>query len=199
MKETLNQLLIAFKLFIVLTILLGFLYPMLVTLIAQVVFPWKANGSILLSENKKIGSALIGQYFKEEKYFWGRPSATARFPYDAENSSGSNLALSNLKEISLIKERVENLKRSNHENVKRAIPIDLVTASGSGLDPEISLASAYYQIPRIARVRSMAPKEVEEIVQHLSRGKSAFSLGPPRVNVLQLNLNLDHITVRKAS
>lgn len=198
MKDTLKQLLIAFKLLVVLTILLGFLYPMLVTLIAQVIFPWQANGSIVIAENKKIGSILIGQYFNEEKYFSGRPSATVRFPYDAENSSGSNLALSNLKNFTLIKERVDNFHRSTPENAAKPIPIDLVTASASGLDPEISLAAAYYQIPRIARVRNIAPKDVEAIVQHFSRGKSAILLGPPRVNVLQLNLSLDQLNLRKA-
>jgi K+-transporting ATPase ATPase C chain len=193
-----EQFKIALRFLFILTIITGIIYPAIVTLIAQGIFPWRANGSIIALHGKKIGSHLIGQYSADEKYFWSRPSATTRYPYDAENSSGSNLALSNPRFITAVKERVEKLHRADPQQ-SLLIPSDLVTASASGLDPNISFAAALYQVPRIARVRQITEKEVNNLVHHCAHQRALCLLGEPRVNVLELNLALDHLQTDKVA
>lgn len=181
----------AFILFIILTVLTGVVYPLMVTGFAQLLFPDKANGSLIRSGSGRVtGSVLIGQPFSGPEHFWGRPSATGPFPYNAGASSGSNLGPTNPALQDAVKARVEALKAADHGN-KGAVPIDLVTASGSGLDPHISPAAAAYQIPRIAKARNMAPAKLAELVQAHTEGRQWGVLGEPRVNVLALNLALD--------
>lgn len=193
-----EQFKMAIRFILILTVITGLIYPAIVTVIAQGIFPWKANGSIIALQGKKIGSHLIGQYSADDKYFWSRPSATTRYPYDAENSSGSNLALSNPSFIPTIKERVEKLHRADPQQ-NLLIPIDLVTASASGLDPNISFTAALYQVPRIARVRQITEKEVSNFVHHCVHKRALCLLGEPRVNVLELNLALDHLQTEKVA
>src|SRR5579872_192276 len=155
---------IAFSLVITLTILTGIIYPLIVTEIAQVFFPWKANGSLLLDNKKIIGSKLIGQSFSDKKYFWGRPSATANYPYNAADSSGSNTAIANPDYIKILKTRISNLQKTSDNHL--AVPIDLITASGSGLDPQISPAAAYYQVARIANARHIPQEKLIELINN---------------------------------
>lgn len=180
----------ALVLFGALTIACGVLYPLAVTGVGAVAFPAQAAGSILEVDGKPAGSSLIGQQFSSPKYFWGRPSATGPMPYNANGSSGSNLGPLNPAFTDAVKGRIDALKALDPDN-QAAIPVDLVTASGSGLDPEISLAAAYYQVKRVAGQRGMTLQQVEELIgQHA--GKQYFGVfGEPRVNVLALNLALD--------
>lgn len=172
------------------TVLTGLLYPLAVTAVSQVVFPAKANGSLIERDGKVVGSELIGQPFDDPKYFWGRPSATGPFPYNAASSSGSNLAATNPNQISAIADRVKKLREADvPENV--AIPVDLVTASGSGLDPHISVAAAEVQIARVAKARVMNEAEVRTLVDQNTEPRQFGIFGEPRVNVLKLNLSLD--------
>lgn len=184
---------------IVLTLLLvvvtGLLYPGLVTGLAQLLFPQQANGSLRTASNGQvIGSDLIGQYWSSARYFHGRPSATlkndgsAPQPYNAENSAASNLGPTNQKLITSVKERVAELQK---ENPNTPVPIDLVTASGSGLDPDISPAAANFQVPRIARERGLSQELVQKLVNEHIEGRLLFIFGEPHVNVLDLNLALD--------
>jgi len=175
---------------IVFTILTGIIYPLAVTGIAQLFFPAQANGSIILKDGKPVGSALIGQPFDHPKYFWGRPSATAAFPYNAAASSGSNLAQSNPALLEQAKGRIAALRDADPE-APESVPVDLVTASGSGLDPQISPATAAYQINRVARARGLDVAKVRTLVAHYTEGRQFGILGEPRVNVLKLNLALD--------
>jgi len=175
---------------IVFTILTGIIYPLAVTGIAQLFFPAQANGSIILKDGKPVGSALIGQPFDHPKYFWGRPSATALFPYNAAASSGSNLAQSNPALLEQAKGRIAALRDADPE-APESVPADLVTASGSGLDPQISPAAAAYQINRVARARGLDVAKVRTLVAHYTEGRQFGILGEPRVNVLKLNLALD--------
>jgi len=175
---------------IVFTILTGILYPLAVTGLAQLFFPTQANGSIILKDGKPVGSALIGQPFDHPKYFWGRPSATAAFPYNAAASSGSNLAQSNPALLEQAKGRIAALRDADPE-APESVPVDLVTASGSGLDPQISPAAAAYQINRVARARGLDVAKVRTLVAHYTEGRQFGILGEPRVNVLKLNLALD--------
>jgi K+-transporting ATPase ATPase C chain len=170
----------------------GIIYPLLVTLIAQVVFTHQANGSLIESEGKYFGSELIGQQFDQAGYFWGRPSATLPSPYNGAASSGSNYGPSNEELLVNIQKRIEALKKSDPGNTM-SIPVDLVTCSASGLDPHISLAAAVYQIPRVARVRHMSEGILQEMVNSNMEGRQFGILGEPRVNVLRLNLALDEI------
>lgn len=195
MMELIKQLKIAVILLLIMTILTGFIYPSLVTVVAQYFFPWQANGSLLQIENKMIGSQLIGQYFNDPAYFWGRPSATPLFPYNALNSSGSNLALSNPDFLALLKERIKIYKKADTDN-QAPIPIDLITASGSGLDPEISIKAAYYQINRIAKARGYRDEDIKNLIDILSVRKSYHLFGKSRVNVLQLNLALENLSIQ---
>jgi len=173
------------------TVLTGVIYPALVTGLAQVLFPDQANGSILRdTQDKAVGSALIGQPFSDSKYFWGRPSATSPYPYNAGASSGSNLGPTNPALADAVKHRIEALHAADPEN-KAPVPVDLVTASGSGLDPHISPAAAEFQIKRIANARHIDPKKLQEMVHRHTEGRQWGFLGEPRVNVLRLNTELD--------
>jgi len=173
-----------------LTVITGIVYPLIVTGIAQAVFPFQANGSLIVKDGKPVGSALIGQPFDDPKYFWGRPSATTPFAYNAGSSSGSNLSPTNPDLVKAVQGRVDALRAADPGNAA-PVPVDLVTASGSGLDPDISPAAALYQTPRVARARGLDPERVRELIGRHTQGRSLGVLGEPRVNVLALNLALD--------
>jgi K+-transporting ATPase ATPase C chain len=173
------------------TLLTGVVYPLLVTGVAQAAFPEKANGSLIQDEGGVRGSALIGQPFDEPKYFWSRPSATSP-AYNGAASSGSNLGPSNPALRDAVKQRVEALRTADPGN-PAAVPIDLVTASGSGLDPHLSPAAAFYQVPRVARARELSEERVRQLVEDHLEGRGLAVLGEPRVNVLLLNLALDEL------
>jgi K+-transporting ATPase ATPase C chain len=175
---------------IVLTVITGIVYPLVVTGIAQVVFPHQANGSLIVKDGKVVGSALIGQPFDDPKYFWGRPSATSPFPYNAASSSGSNLSPTNPDLVKAVQGRVDALRAADSGNTA-PVPVDLVTASGSGLDPHISPAAALYQVSRVARERKLDPQALRQLIDQHTEGRFLGLLGEPRVNVLQLNLALD--------
>lgn len=182
----------AVLMFLMLTILTGLVYPMTVTGLAQLLFPHQTNGSLILRDGKIIGSQLIGQYFDAPRYFWGRPSATAPYPYNAASSAGSNLGPTNPTLAEAVKTRIAALKAADPGN-DRPIPVDLVTASGSGLDPHISPASAAYQVSRVARARGLQEDVVQQLVTQHTEGRQLGFLGEPRVNVLLLNLALDEL------
>ncbi len=176
--------------FILFTVLTGVLYPLLVTGIAQTAFHKRAEGSLIVSADGKIlGSSLIGQNFDDPKYFWGRISATSP-AYNASSSSGSNLGPSNPALLDEVKGRISALKAADPGN-NDPIPVDLVTSSGSGLDPHISLAAARYQLARVARVRGLSADAVQQIIDQNTQGRLLGILGEPVVNVLQVNLALD--------
>lgn len=177
---------------LVMTLLLGVIYPLVVTGLAQVVFPHQANGSVIIRNEKAVGSELIGQVFSEPRYFWGRPSATAPVPYDAAHSGGSNHGPLNPRLLSDVRARAERL-RSMDPTRQPGAPVDLVTASASGLDPDISPAGAEHQVPRVAMARGLPEAKVRELVQRFTTKPQFGLLGPPRVNVLQLNLALDEL------
>jgi K+-transporting ATPase ATPase C chain len=180
----------ALVLFLLLTVLTGFLYPLAVTGVAQLLFPAQAAGSIVTRDGHAVGSRLIGQGFSDPKYFWSRPSATTPQPYNGTASTGSNLGPLNPALRDAIKARVAALRAADPGN-GAPVPIDLVTASGSGLDPEISLAAANYQAARVARARGLAPERVQALIAQHAEGRLLGILGEPRVNVLELNLALD--------
>jgi K+-transporting ATPase ATPase C chain len=181
---------------LILTVVTGLIYPLVVTGIAQVVFPRQANGSLIVIDGKAYGSELIGQQFDDPGYFWGRLSATGTFPYNAFNadnltgSSGSNYGPLNPALMEMVQARVDALKAADPDNTA-PIPVDLVTASGSGLDPHISVAAALYQVSRVAQVRGMSDEQVRALVNQYTEGRQFGFLGEPRVNVLELNLALD--------
>jgi K+-transporting ATPase ATPase C chain len=172
---------------IVFTVITGVAYPLIVTGIAQVAFKDKANGSLIFQNNKVMGSSLIGQPFSDPKYFWSRPSATSPMPYNGASSSGSNPGSTNPALRDALSERISKFE-------KRPVPVDLVTASGSGLDPHISPAAAEFQIARVAKVRKVSEEKIKEIVQEHTERRQLGVLGEPRVNVLELNLALDSLT-----
>jgi K+-transporting ATPase ATPase C chain len=182
--------------FVLLTLITGVLYPMLVTGVAQIIFPYQANGSLILRDGRAVGSELIGQPFDDPRYFWGRLSATGDFPYNAFNaetltgSSGSNYGPLNPALLEAARARADALRAADPGNVA-PIPVDLVTASGSGLDPHISVAAALYQVPRVARERGLSEEHVRQLVEEHTEGRQFGFLGEPRVNVLKLNLALD--------
>ena len=180
----------ALSLFVLLTVVTGVLYPLAVTGIAKVAFPEAANGSLIVRDGKAVGSRLIGQNFSDPGYFWGRPSATSPQPYNASASSGSNQGPLNPALVDAVRGRIETLKAADPENA-RPIPADLVTASASGLDPQISPAAAAYQIERVARARRLDPARVKAMVAQYTEDRQWSILGDPRVNVLELNLALD--------
>lgn len=180
----------ALVLFAGLTLICCVLYPYAITGIGQTAFAHQANGSIVMHNNQPVGSLLIGQAFFSPKYFWGRPSATSPRPADAASSAGSNLGPTNPAQINAVKERVDALRAAAPGNTA-PIPVDLVTASGSGLDPEISLAAAYYQVPRIARERKLSAAEIRSLIDQHKKLQYFGFFGEPRVNVLALNLALD--------
>ncbi len=193
-----SQLRPAFIILLALTIITGVLYPLAITGIAQLVFPHQANGSLIYRDGKPVGSELIGQQFDDPKYFWGRLSATGDFPYNAFNaqtstgSSGSNYGPLNPALLKAVQDRLNALKAADPGN-NASIPVDLVTASGSGLDPNISVAAALYQAPRVARLRGLSLDQVEKLVAEYTQGRQLGFLGEPRVNVLELNLALDSL------
>jgi potassium-transporting ATPase KdpC subunit len=184
-----RNLVIAFWFTLVTTVMFGILYPLTVTGLAQVLFPARANGQLIGKDGKTLGSRIIGQNFTERGYFHSRPS-NAGTGYDATASSGSNLGPTNKNLLDRVKGDVGKLQV---ENSKAPIPVDLVTASGSGLDPEISPAAAEFQIPRIARERGMKEEDVRTLVEKHTKGRDLGFLGEPRVNVLELNLDLDSV------
>jgi len=180
----------AVTLLLLMTALLGIVYPLVVTGIAKVAFPDQAAGSLILKDGKAIGSTLIGQNFTAPKYFWGRPSATGNAPYNGTASAGSNLGPLNPALTDAIKGRIDALRAADPGN-NAPVPVDLVTASGSGLDPEISVAAAQYQLARVARVRGLTTDKVQKLIDAHVRGRLLGFLGEPRVNVLELNMALD--------
>ena len=183
-------------LLLILTVITGLIYPLLITAIAQLVFPAQANGSLILQRGSVIGSELIGQPFSDPRYFWSRPSATVPFPYNASASSGSNLGPLNPALLDAVRQRVGDLKIADSSNAM-PIPVDLVTASGSGLDPHISVMAALYQVPRVARTRALTEERVRNLVeQHIERRQFEV-LGEARINVLLLNISLDEAIHRE--
>ena len=180
----------ALRMLVVLTALTGVIYPLAVTGIAQLAFPGAANGSLIMANGKTLGSELIGQPFDDPKYFWGRPSATSPMPYNAGASSGSNHGPRNPALADAVKDRIKALTDADPDS-KPPVPIDLVTASGSGLDPDISVAAANYQVHRVANARGMAEDTLRALVDANTLGPTFGILGEPRVNVLALNLALD--------
>lgn len=189
-KAMLKQLRPALAALLLFSLITGGIYPALVTGLAQLLFPYQANGSLIVQNGKIIGSELIGQPFASPAYFWSRPSATSPFPYNAAASSGSNQGPSNPALREVIKSRIEALKQADPDN-RAPIPVDLVTASGSGLDPHISPATAFYQVPRVAKARGLDGEKLRALVQAHIEGRTWGVLGEPRVNVLKLNLALD--------
>ena len=177
---------------LVFTLLTGAVYPAAITVVARLAFPRQAGGSLIVRDGKEIGSSLLGQYTEDPKYFWGRLSATSPFPDNAASSSGSNLGPSNPALRDAVKARVAALRALDPTNTA-AVPIDLATASGSGLDPHISPAAAEYQLARVARARGIDTATVRGLVLAHTEGRQLGILGEPRVNVLELNLALDRL------
>ncbi len=189
MKSQLRPAIVSLAIF---TLLTGVLYPLLVTGIAQIIFSRQSNGSLIEHNGQVVGSDLIGQSFDDPRYFWGRLSATSPYPYNASASSGSNLGPTNPSLIDEVKASIAALKAADPSNTS-PIPVDLVTSSGSGLDPDISIAAAFYQVPRVARVRGLSEEVVRSLVNQYTVGRQLGVLGEQRVNVLKLNLALDGI------
>jgi len=180
----------ALRMLVVLTALTGVVYPLLVTGVAQVAFPRAANGSLIVVNGKTLGSDLIGQPFDDPKYFWSRPSATSPQPYNGASSGASNQGARNPALADAVRDRIKALRDADPDN-KAPVPIDLVTASGSGLDPHISVAAAEYQIGRVAKARGLTTQQVRVLVERNTQGRTLGVLGESRVNVLGLNLALD--------
>jgi K+-transporting ATPase ATPase C chain len=189
MKNLFRPLLVIFA---VLTALTGLAYPAVMTAFGQAAFHDQANGSLLEQNGKLVGSQLIGQQFDAPQYFWGRLSATSPMPYNAQGSSGSNLGPTNPALLDEVNGRLAALKAAGTD-MSKPVPVDLVTSSGSGLDPEISPAAAAYQIERVAQKRGLAPNDVQALVDRFTTGRQFGILGEPRVNVLKLNLALDEM------
>jgi potassium-transporting ATPase KdpC subunit len=185
----------AISMLVVMTVITGLVYPLIATGVAQVLFPHQANGSLIMRDGKPIGSELIGQSFDDPKYFWGRPSATAPQPYNGTASNGSNQGPTNPALRDAVQQRIDALRKADPGN-NAPVPADLVTASGSGLDPEISPAAAQYQIARVARLRKLSVDQVQQLVAQNTQGRQLGLLGEPRVNVLQLNLALDQVSAK---
>ncbi|HEY1603556.1 MAG TPA: potassium-transporting ATPase subunit KdpC [Pirellulales bacterium] len=186
----------AIVIFVALTLVTGVAYPLVVTGIGQTLFPRQAQGSFVERDGVVLGSELIGQQFEGPEYFWGRLSATGPMPYNAAASSGSNLGPTNPALVDAVKARIAALQTADPENTAK-IPVDLVTSSGSGLDPHISPAAAEYQLARVAKARKLAPQEVRSLVAKHTAGRSLGMLGEARVNVLLVNLDLDKVTADK--
>jgi K+-transporting ATPase ATPase C chain len=187
----------AIVLFLVMTVLTGVVYPLAVTGAAQVLFQSQAEGSLVMAGGHAVGSKVIGQSFSDPKYFWSRPSATAPQPYNGIASSGSNQGPLNPALTDAVKSRIDALKAADPGNSLR-VPVDLVTASASGLDPDISIAAARYQAGRIARVRGLTPAAVQSLIDAHAHGRLLGLIGEPRVNVLELNLALDALASHNA-
>ena len=182
----------ALRMLAVLSLLTGVLYPFLVTGVAQLAFPGAANGSLIVANGKPVGSGLLGQPFDDPKYFWSRPSATSPQPYNGAASSGSNQGPRNPALADAVKDRIKALRDADPGNTA-PVPVDLVTASGSGLDPHISVAAAEYQLQRVAKARGLSPDKVRALLNAKSTGRTFGLLGEPSVNVLGLNLALDRV------
>ncbi len=197
LRETLIQLRLSFLFVIVFTVITGLIYPGVVTLLGQALFPRQSNGSLIVVNGKTVGSELIGQPFDDAKYFWSRPSATSPYAYNAANSGGSNLGPTNPDFINAVKGRIEALKKADPEMANAPVPMDLVTASGSGLDPHISQAAADYQVARVAKARGLDPAKVRELVAQNTQDRWLGFIGDPGVNVLKLNLALDALSGSK--
>lgn len=180
---------------LVMTVIVGLIYPLAATGVAQLLFPHQANGSLVERGGKPIGSELIGQSFTDPRYFWGRPSATTPQPNNGTASNGSNLGPTNPALHDAVQQRIDALHAADPGNIA-TVPADLVTASGSGLDPDISPAAAQYQVARVARVRKLSTEQVQTLVTQATQGRQLGLLGEPRVNVLQLNLALDGLQAR---
>ncbi|WP_457446953.1 potassium-transporting ATPase subunit KdpC [Roseateles sp. P5_E4] len=189
-----TQLRPALTLFVLLSLVTGLAYPLAVTGLAQALFPHAANGSLFIQDGRPIGSELIGQAFTDPGHFWSRPSATAPSPYNAANSGGSNLAPTAPALVDAVKARIDALRAADPGNLA-PVPVDLVTASASGLDPHISRAAADYQLARVARARGLPPEQVRALVEQHTEGRRLGFLGEPRVNVLALNLALERATI----
>lgn len=187
MSKLLRQ---AFSLLLLMTLITGAIYPLAATALSQLIFPRQANGSLIVKDGKPIGSVLIGQSFTDAKYFWGRPSATSPQANNGINSGGSNLGPTNPALTDAVKQRIAALRAADPGNTA-PVPVDLVTASGSGLDPEISPAAAQYQLARVAKARGLSTSQVQALVNEYTSGRQLGVLGEARVNVLQLNLALD--------
>ena len=185
-----SEILPSLRMLVVLTALTGVVYPLLITGVAQVAFRHAANGSLIVVDGKTLGSELIGQPFDDPKYFWSRPSATSPQPYNGAASAASNQGARNPALADAVKDRIKALRDADPDN-KAPVPIDLVTASGSGLDPHISVAAAEYQISRVAKARGLPEQQVRALVGQNTEGRTFGVLGEPRVNVLALNLALD--------
>jgi len=185
-----RQFLPAMRMLVVLSVLTGIIYPFVVTGVARFAFPRAASGSLIVVDGKAVGSDLIGQPFDDPKYFWNRPSATSPQPYNAGASSGSNQGPRNPALADAVKDRIKALRDADPDN-KAPVPVDLVTASGSGLDPNISVAAANYQLPRVAKARGVPEDKVRALVGASTSGRTFGILGEPRVSVLSLNLALD--------
>jgi len=174
------------------TLLAGLIYPLIITGFAQLFFPYQANGSLITKNSNVVGSALIGQYFDQPKYFWGRLSSTGVQPYNASASGGSNLSATNPDLVNNVRNRIQELTRVDSNN-SLPVPVDLVTSSGSGLDPDISVTAALYQAGRVARARGLQVEQVSSLIQTHIQNRLFGFLGEARVNVLQLNLALDEL------
>ena len=185
-----TQLMPALRMLVVMSALTGVIYPLVVTGIAKVAFPRAANGSLIVADGKTLGSDLIGQPFDDPKYFWSRPSATSPQPYNGMSSSGSNQGPRNPALADAVKDRIKALRDADPGNTA-AVPVDLVTASGSGLDPHISVAAAEYQLSRVSKARGLPAEQVRGLVAQSTEGRTLGMLGEPRVNVLKLNIALD--------
>lgn len=182
----------AIVLFLILTVITGVVYPLVVTGLAQVIFPKQAAGSLIFKDGSAVGSRLIGQSFTDPRYFWSRPSATSPQPYNGLASAGSNQGPLNPALTDAVKARIEALRAADPTNTA-PVPVDLVTASASGLDPEISVAAANYQTARVARARGASPDAVRALIASHAQGKWLGVIGEPRINVLELNLALDNL------
>ena len=187
-----NHLKSGFTMLVYMTIITGFVYPVVVTAVAQAFLSKPANGSLIVKDGKPVGSALIGQPFSRPRYFWSRPSATGPYPYNAGASSGSNQGPTNPALTVAVAARIKALRDADPGNTA-PVPVDLVTASGSGLDPDISPAAAYYQAERVARARRLDLNRVRALIAEHTEDRQFSVLGEPRVNVLKLNLALDQL------
>lgn len=183
----------ALVLFGLMTVITGVAYPLASTGLAQAIFPYQANGSLIEKNGKVIGSALIGQHFSGNTYFWGRPSATSPMGNNAANSAGSNLGPTNPAQMDAVKGNLDTIRKA-HPTQTGAVPVDLVTASASGLDPDISPAAAFYQVDRVAAARKLPAIKIHQLVEQSIQTKQWGLFGEPRVNVLQLNLALDKLS-----